>query len=303
MNHLPTLWITLSLFATTSLRAEEKINLSLDWKPGKVYQQQIEMSQVLGVPRHGEAKAKTNLQMALKSGKTGLLVSFDSLKVLLDPPAPAQNQEFDSAMPGEGNQDIAQFYGDLRKQSPKLLLDDRGKVRDVTGLDPQKIQNPILARFLGREQLANLMLQGWLTSMPATAVGKGDSWPYQMKFPTPVGALFIKGNYTLGGRSERGGKSLLEIQLTGQVQGDFSKADPNEKDEEVLKVQGMMLLMGVKVKVGTVKGSLWYDPVTKMLISSEVDTNIRLSVEKFPENGQPTEIPIQQTMTLTLTEQ
>jgi hypothetical protein len=302
MKNLPTIVLGLSLLANLSLQAEEKINLSLDWKLGKVYRQKIEMSQVMGVPRHGEAKAKTNLQMDLKSGKSGLLVSFDSLKILLDPPAPAQNQQFDSAMPLEGNQDIAQFYGDLQKQAPRLLLDARGKVRDVTGLEPQKLQNPILARFLGREQLANLMQQGWLTSLPATAVGKGDSWPYQMKFPTPVGALSIKGIYTLGGRTERGGKSLLEIILTGDVQGDFTKADPNEKDEEVLKVQGMMMLMGVKVKAGTVKGTLWYDPVAKMLTGSDVDTNIRLSVERYPENGQPTEIPIRQTMTLSLTE-
>jgi hypothetical protein len=290
------------LATTTLLHAEEKLNLSLDWKPGKIYQQQIEVSQVVGVPRHGEAKAKTNLQMALKVSKGGLQVSFDGLKILLDPPAPVKYQAFDSALPQEGNHEIAQFYDQLQRQTPKLLLDDRGRVREVTGLDHLTAQNPIVGRFLGKEQMVNLMQQGWLAALPAHPVSKGDSWPYQMKFPTPVGALSVQGTYTLGSHAERGGRNLVEIQLMGDVQGDFTKADPNEKDEEILKVQAMMMMMGVKVKVGTMKGSLWYDPTVKMLVSSEVDTNIRLSVEKYPENGQPAEIPIQQSMTLKLSE-
>jgi hypothetical protein len=302
MKSISSLALALSFLASSGLVAEEKLNLSLDWKPGKIYQQRIEMNQIVGVPRHGEANAKTTIQMGLKSAKGGLQASFNGLNVFVDPPAPAKNQAFDSTMPLEGNQDIAQFFGDLHRQSPKLILDDRGGVREIRGMDQLKSQNPIIDRFLGRDQMINLMQQGWLVSLPVGPVIKGDSWPYQMKFPTPVGALFIKGNYTLGGRVERGGRNLVEIQLNGQVQGDFNKPDPKEKDEEILKMQGMMMLMGVKVKIGIVKGTLWYDPAKKMLTGSDVDTNIRLSVDKYPENGQPTEIPIHQTMALTLTE-
>ena len=291
-----------ALLIVSPLCAQDKLNLSLDWKPGQTYDQHIEMSQVIGVPRHGEATAKTNLTMALKAAKSGLQVSFDGLKVFVDPPAPAKNQEFDSSMPQDGNQDIAQFFGDLRKQTPRLLLDDRGKVKEVTGMDQLKAQNPIVGRFLGKDQMVNLMQQGWLVSLPANAVSKGDSWPYQMKFPTPVGSLSIKGNYTLGNASTRNGLKVVEILLTGQVEGDFTKPNPKEKDEEVLKVQGMMIMMGVKVKEGTMQGSLWYQPSTHMLVNSEVETKIRLSVEKYPENGQPTEIPIHQTMKLRLAE-
>ncbi len=302
MKSILSIILTLSCLPASGYGAEEKLNLSLDWKAGRTYQQRIEMSQVIGVPRHGEANAKTTIQMGLKSAQGGLQASFNGLNVLVDPPLPAKNEAFDSTMPLEGNRDIAQFYGDLQRQSPKLILDDRGGVREVRGMDQLKSQNPIIDRFLGKDQMVSLMQQGWLVNLPAAAVGKGDSWPYQMKFPTPVGTVFIKGNYTLGDRVERGGRNVVEIQINGQVQGDFNKPDPKEKDEEVLKMQGMMMLMGVKVKIGIVKGTLWYDPAKKMLTGSEIDTNIRLSVDKYPENGQPTEIPIHQTMALTLTE-
>jgi uncharacterized protein (DUF2147 family) len=285
-----------------SLRAEDKISLSLDWKRGKTYVQKIDLTQVVGVPRHGEAQAKTHLEMGLTAAAGSLQASFDALKVDVDVPAPASDQTYDSTNPSKGNEHIGQFYTALHAQQPKLLLDERGKVREVTGLEQLTSDNPIINRLLGKEQIANLMQQGWLADLPNSSVGKGDTWPLQMKFPTPVGALIVKGNYTLGGKAERAGHSVVQIQLQGQVQGDFTKPDPKEKDKEVLRVQALMLIMGVKVKEGTVQGMLWYDPNSKMLVGSEVETNIRLSVDKYPENGKATEIPIRQKMTLSLTE-
>jgi hypothetical protein len=38
------------------------------------------------------------------------------------------------------------------------------------------------------------------------------------------------------------------------------------------------------------------------VVASEVDTSIRLSVEKYPENGKPTEIPIRQNIKLKIVE-
>lgn len=290
----------------SSLFAQEKFDISLDWKSGRQYVQNLQLQQVVGVPRHGEAKAKTSLQLGFKlDASKSLNVQFDAMKILVDLPLPAKNEEFDSAKPLEGNQDIGSFFRSMTEKEPKMLLDGRGKVREVRGLDQLTSQNALIGRFFGKDQIKSLLQQGWLVEFPKASVSKGDSWPFKMQFPSPVGQLLIKGNYTMGGRTEKAGSPLVEILVNGLVEGDFSKLSAEhakETDPELLKIQATMLLMGIKVKEGTLSGSIFYNPTSRMLHSSETETMIRLSVAKYPENGKPTEIPIQQTMALTLTE-
>lgn len=286
------------------------MNLSMDWKSGKKYSQQLEMKQVIGVPRHGEATAQTKMTMGLsvngKNATKHVGVKLDSLSINVDLPAPAGDHEFDSTKPTEGNQDIAKFYQGINADPAKLMLDSRGKVLSVKGMEKLSAENALLSRFLGKDQMKNFLQQGWLVELPKAPVARGDSWPFQLKYPTPVGMLLIKGSYTLGEKVEKAGKPLVEIFVNGLVQEDFTQPSanaPKETDPEILKMQAMMMLAGVKVKEGKMSGSLFYDPSAKLMTSSQVDTLIRLSVAKYPENGKPTEIPIQQTMSLTLTEQ
>jgi hypothetical protein len=294
---------------STSVLAQDKMSISLNWAPKQTYVQSLTMKQVVGVPRHGQATAETSLTMGLqvqqkKSGARSLGVSVDALKVFVDLPAPAANKSFDSTKPEDGNEEIATFYKDLQAQKPEMVLNARGKVTSVNGLDQLSSQNPVLSRFLGKEQMKHLMQQGWLAELPAKEVSPGDRWPFQMKFPTPVGHLLVNGNYILGDLLQRDGKSLRAIKLVGQVQGNFTQpsAEKPETDPEVLKIQAAMLLMGIKVKEGGMEGTLYYDPKLKLVTASEINTRIRLSVAKYPENGQPTEIPIDQEMRLELKE-
>ena len=75
----------------------------------------------------------------------------------------------------------------------KLLLDPRGKVLEVVGLDKLSGGNSVLGRFLGREQMKNFLQQGGLVELPKAPVARGENWPFQSVFPTPVGKLLIKG--------------------------------------------------------------------------------------------------------------
>lgn len=300
MKPLLTLWLSLTL-----LPAQDQVDLRLDWQTGKSYLQQITLDQVIGVPRHGEATAHTELQMKLtareaKGGAKSLQANFSAMKIAVDLPLPATDERFDSHQPKEGNQEIATFYQSLKAAPLKMALDARGKIKEVQGLEKLNSGNAVLNRFFGQEQIKNFLQQGGLVELPTGAVSRGDHWPYQMAFPTPVGKLLIKGQYTLAGTREYEDKPHLVIQMQGQVQGDFTTAAAQETDPEVLRIQGMMLLMGVKVKEGSTSGTLLYDSVRRLLVSSEVTTTIRLSVAKYPENGQPTEIPIQQKMSLQL---
>ena len=298
------LWCSLA-----SLSAQEKVDVRLNWQAGKSYQQQIRMEQVIGIPRHGEASAHTDLEMKLearegKKSSRNLLLTFSRMKMEVDLPLPLGNEEFDSSRPSEGSEEIGDFYKSLQQSPVKLVLDPRGKVLEVVGMDKLSGGNSMLSRFMGKEQMKNFLQQGGLVELPKAPVAFGDNWPFQSVFPTPVGKLLIKGKYTLTGTREHLGKPHYVITMHGQVQGDFSaaavSAGGKETDPDVLELQGMMILMGVTVKEGTTSGTLLYDPLKHLLVSSDVSTNIRLSVAKFPENGKPAEIPIQQKLSLQL---
>ena len=303
---------TLSLALWCSLgivHAQKKVDVRLDWQEGISYQQAIRLEQVMGIPRHGEVSAHTDLEMKLdarggKKSTRNLVLTFSRMKMEADLPLPMGDARFDSKQPSEGDQEIGDFYKSLQQSPVKLLLDPRGKVLEVVGLDKLSGGNSVLSRFLGKEQVKNFLQLGGLVELPKVPVARGDHWPFQSIFPTPVGKLLIKGKYTLAGTREHLGKSHHVIEMDGQVQGDFSAAAVSgggkETDPEILRIQGMMILMGVTVKEGTTSGTLLYDSARHLLVSSEVSTNIRLSVAKFPENGKPAEIPIQQKMSLTL---
>lgn len=299
------------LCSLASVRAEEKLDVRLDWQSGKSYQQGITLSQVIGIPRHGEATAHTDLQMRLdaRAGKNSgrsLLITFSGMKIDADLPLPLTDEAFDSKSPSEGNQEIAEFFKSLQQSPVRLVLDPRGRVEEVVGFEKLGSGNAVLDRFLGREQMKNFLQQGGLIELPKAPVARGDQWPFQSVFPTPVGKLLIKGKYTLGGTREYQGRPHHVIEMDGQVQGDFTAAGvaasgaAKETDPEVLRIQGMMILMGVKVKEGSTSGTLLYDATRHLMVSSDISTNILLSVAKYPENGKPTEIPIRQKMSLQL---
>lgn len=298
------------LVLLTDLQAGEKVNLSPVWKSGSSHVQALEMVQVIGIPRHGEAKAVSHLEFGIRVGKEtkfggpALTLTPMVVKVNVDAPLPLSNVEFTSLKPEEGNTDVAAFYKSLQESPPILDLDGDGKTREVRGLTKLNQLGSVISQFLGKEQLSLFIQQGWLLEAPGKAVEVGASWPFQLKFPTPVGRLLIEGNYTFTGRKEVDGKSCAVIGIAGEVKGDFARAASKASgDPELQAIQLMLTAMGVKVKEGRMTGTIFHDIAGQRILSSEVDTRVRLSVEKYPENGKPTEIPIYQNLKLRMSEE
>jgi hypothetical protein len=246
-----------------------------------------------------------------------LKISYDQMKIDLDMPAPMSDQEFDSQNPDKGNPGISSFYSAMKENGSVVLVDGRGCVKEVRGTEKLTSDNAVLARFLGGPQIRSLLEHGWLIALPVKPVAQGDSWAFKLHFPTPVGVLQLKGNYTRGGSQTVDGVPCQIIEMNGTIDGKINGSpaegasgakgapappgDSNE-DAEVQRVQATLTAMGMKIETASVQGKIYYDAQRCHIRKSEVETNVRIGVAKYPENGKPAEIPLTQKVSYTLDE-
>ncbi len=290
----------------TTLLSADKVDVSLKWKTGAHYTQRVSVDQVVGIPRHGQATAHTKLDLGIhvtgtKESSKILKLSYDGLKIDVDLPAPMLDKEFDSAKPNEGNEDMAAIFAKMRESNTEVVVDGRGKVTDVRGAEKIAATDSLLSRFLGREQLRSLVQQGWLMDVPAKPLGKGETWPFRMKFPTPLGDVILKGQYKLAGEEKFNGIPCVRIDMLGEVAGNLSNGAALESvDDEAKRMHVLLTAMGLKIDEGTVSGQLLFDPRLGQIRRSEVETRVKIGVAKYPENGQPAAIPLHQKIVSTI---
>jgi hypothetical protein len=302
---LPLLCLGFCLLMPTMANEGGRLNLNLNWQVGKTYDQEMEITQRLGIPLHGRLDATTTMRLTLKpeSSKAGKALALDmsSMKILVDMPLPKADEKFDSAKPTEGNEDVAEFFGKLKECNVKAKIDSRGQTTELTGMEALTTDDSLVSRFLGKKQFAYLLQQGWFFSFPKTAVKQGDSWPFKVNLPTPMGTFLLAGTYTASGLCDHDGQSCWKIAVSGTMAGELQKpTDTQSKNEETQDVLKTIAAMGLKVTYAGIKGEVIYDPQIQHLRKSEIETDIRLGVANYPENNRPAEIPLQQKVVTTL---
>ncbi len=299
------------LVTSPTLFSEELIgDFRLGWKPGAIYDQTIDVYQKVSIPLRGTAEATTTLGLELKptAAKSGrsLGMKLSTFKTLVDMPPPSGNEEWDSAAPQKGNQDIAKFHAAFQALPIRASMDARGQVTALNGLEGLKLDNPLTERFLGKETLAALLRQGWFLSLPAKSVRIGESWPYQLSFPTPLGALKMQGNYTLEGSETRTGIPCWRLLVNGSMTAAPAPSKENAKpaaSEEEQELREKIAKLGLTVKSSTMNGYLWFNPAEQLIHESEITTKVNLGLASKPgeTNTKPTaEIPIVQKLKLQL---
>jgi hypothetical protein len=285
-----------------------KLDLRVSWQAQAEYVQHMTWKQKVGIPLHGHADAETHLKLHLKpkSMKVGELVAIkvQDFKTKVDMPFPMKDAAWDSAQPAEGNQDIQAFFTQLQALPLAARTDARGQTTELQGMEKFTLENAILSRFLGKEQLSYLLKQNWFMSLPSKPVGVGDSWPYQVKFPTPMGQFGLSGHYTVQGEENLGGRRCWKIQLQGRMSAQIENPTKTGKeDTETQEALDKLAAMGLKLAHASMSGTLFYDAAAQQLRQSEIDTDLRIGVAKYPSTERPAEIPIQQKVMLTLEKQ
>jgi hypothetical protein len=308
------------LFATFSClpgpaAAEKPLigDFRMRWKPGATYEQKMVVTQKVAIPLRGTANATTELDLRLqpKSGQKAATLGMEiaRFKTLVDMPAPTANESFDSTTPDEGNADIRQFYTNLQAAKLTASLDEKGQVTGLVGLSGLTAENPLLSRFLGQDQVAALLKQGWFLSMPPKSIGIGGSWPYRLVFPTPLGKMKMEGTYTLLGSEQRGPVPCWKLEVKGGMTGEVAlqttepvKEVADNEDGKLTEeeLNAKLAKLGLSVASATTQGFIWFNPAEQLIHDSEITTDIKIGVANPPVGSKNVSIPISQKVVLEL---
>jgi hypothetical protein len=174
----------------------------------------------------------------------------------------------------------------------QMVLDDKDEVIEVenlaellkqtTGGDPE---DSLLGQFFDKEAIKNTIRQSSLLGALGKPVKVGDAWPFSYSVSKgTAGRLFINGNYTLKGQSERAGARCAELEISGEVQ---FKAPPGAA--------------AARATDGSLSGSAWFDPALGICRDLETTQELKLKRKNPKKPDEIVEIPMKQVVRQTIT--
>lgn len=167
------------------------------------------------------------------------------------------------------------------------------------------VESPVLKRFLGKEQLAILLRQGWFLSMPSKSIGIGESWPFALQLPTPMGNVKLAGVYKLTGSETRGTVPCWKLEVSGEMTekpAPMQKSSTPSTDAKEAELEDKLAAMGLSVNKANLSGVIYFNPAEQLIHDSEILTDIKIGLAKVTSTttSKPMELPISQKLTLEL---
>ncbi|MDQ3624916.1 MAG: hypothetical protein M3463_20955 [Verrucomicrobiota bacterium] len=174
----------------------------------------------------------------------GLKMSFDSAKK--DAPDPV----------GLGSE-----IGAIIGKEMSLAFDEKDQVVDSENLEE-------VARVAAANPM-EIIRQSMLQTLPEKPVKPGDSWPVNLRQQVAEGLeAAVKGTYTFRGMGERAGVPCTELLLNATFTADMAKPPTNAAAK-----------MGIKLERGTMKGTVWFDPMLAAVRESDIHQEVTLSLK------------------------
>jgi hypothetical protein len=303
MIHLTRFLLPLAALALANipLGAADTVEIKQRWPVGKKLSQVMKMDQSSSmelVPgQKMDQKMAITFEMSTgvsqhEDGKQKRLsVKYD--RVSMDGTMGPQKMAYDSAKPGEDALGIGKVMGAIVGKELKMLVNAKEEIADIENYDAFAAglggaQGLPMGQMFGKEQLLDMIKQGGLAAQPGKPVKPGDSWPvnYTVKTPT-VGAVTVKGTYTLKGPAPRDGAPCQQIALdaTLAMAADAGDASP----------------LGAKLNNGKMSGNLWFDPALGIVRGLDLNQTMEISMKNPVQPDGTITIPTTQHITQTLT--
>lgn len=258
------------------------VTMKLNWQVGKVYDEQVSMSQasriqIPGVPQPMEQTMTMDQGFSVSAlnatpdGGKELELKFVSQKI-----KSRMNTNvilaFDSSKdPSEdGNNPAAPLFRKMMGAHLKYLLDADGKVVKIEGLDEFLSQVSggnaqslaIVKSFMSEDTLKQMIARE--QGLPKKPVKVGDSWPVDLDVAAgPMGSLHMKMMYTFKGWEEHDGKKCALLDFTGTMS---SKPTTNKNG------------MSLSIDNGELSGKSWFNPEVGMIMETTMDQNMNLKI-------------------------
>jgi hypothetical protein len=293
--------IAICTFANTPLSAADAVEIKQIWPVGKKLLQVMKMDQSSSMEitpgQKMDQKMAITFEMSIgvskhEDGKQKRLnIQYD--RVAMDGAMGPQKMVYDSAKPTEDPLGLGKVMGAIVGKEMKMLVNAKEEVVDIENYEAFAAGLGAagalpMGQMFGKEQLLDTMKQAGLAAQPGKPVKPGDSWPveYTLKLP-PIGAVTVKGTYTLKGPAQRDGVPCQEIAVNATLAtgADAGAAGP----------------LGAKLNNGKMTGSLWFDPALGIIRGIDMNQTMEIGMKNPVQPDATITIPTIQHITQTLT--
>lgn len=259
----------------------QEVELRWDFRPG--HEHLYEMTQVTETNTPNGPVTQTQTQRLRHTvleryadDSARLRVTTDHVTVVAE--TPMGTQEFDSADPDAGSQELA-VLGGLVGMSFEMVMGADGRVREVSGLAEmveEMVQElsrdqpegagqmrQIMEGMFGEESVQSTMQQG-TQMLPSEPVTPGAEWDFSHTQPVGFGTVESESRFTLLDVVEEDGTAWAHIGVEGSIGG--FQPDPDNPMAEMIEISG-----------GDVEGESRFDLGRGVLTWSEVTSTIRMN--------------------------
>ena len=294
--------------ATAQLSAADTIEIKQRWPIGKKFSQAMNMVQSSTVtlgPTKMEQKVNMTMEMSTavtkhEDGKQKrLTVKYERMAMQMD--MNGQKMGFDSAKPEDDPQGIGKAVGGVVGKDLKMLANEKDEITAVENFEEFSAAaggagSSPFGQMFSKDSMLDMMKQGSLHGLPGKPVKAGDSWPfnYTVKMPQ-LGAVTIKGTYTLKGVSPHAGVPCAEIAMDGTLGIEFNDVSKSAD------AAGPLAALGMKMSGGKMSGTVWFDTALGMARDSDFTQQMEMSMKNPAQPDTTMTIPMTQQMKLSLT--
>jgi hypothetical protein len=289
----------------------EAIDLKERWIVGKKYYQTMQTVQTSTITIAGKTSEQSNsttmeVSEAVRAqgdGK-GKRTTEKIDRVAVNMSLGGQKVSFDSSKPEENNDPSGLIKGlqSFAGKELRLLVNEKDEITGIENYDEfskalgASVSGVDVSKMFSKETLIQMMDGHALHSVPGHPVKPGDSWPFSTTRDVPmVGKGAVTGNYTLKGIVDHDGVQGAEIIVDAKVSMDMSGLDSSKAAlPEAEK-------LGAKMKDGTFKGTIWFDPKLGCEREAELTAEVAITMNNLAGDGGTITIPSKQIIHTKLT--
>ena len=291
------------------LGAQEAVTLKQQFLVGKKYFQTMEMEQdtVIAIgPQKMNQRMTMTMEMSTKvtrhedGVRKRLAVRYDRMAMKMK--MNEQEMGFDSAKPEEDAAGMGKSMGAIIGKEFRVLANEKDEITEVENLDEvlgAAGAGAAMGQMFNKESLTDMLRQSTLKGLPDHPVKPGDTWPfdYAMKVP-PLGALTVKGTYTLKSVAPRAGIPTAEIAMDATLE--FGPAAEGGAEDKT-GAGAMLSAMGMKLSGGKLAGTIWFDPALGTAREVQFDQEMEISMNNPAKPEEKLSLPMKQKIKQTLT--
>lgn len=301
MTHLTRSLVPLAILtlSISRLTAADTIEIKQQWPVGKKLSRTMKMEQSSAFEIAGQKMdQKMNMTMETSTGvakhedgkQKRLAMKYD--RMALDMTMGPQKVAYDSAKPQDDPLGMGKAIGGIVGKEFKILVNEKDEISGIENYDEIAAGlgagSPI-GQMFGKDQLTEMVKQGALQGVPGKPVKVGDSWPLDVTMKLPqMGAFKTKGTYTLKSVGSHDGVPSAEIAVNATIGVDAA-------------TDGAPSPLGLKITDGKMTGTMWFDQTLGMVRSSDITTNMSISMKNPTQPDATMTIPTTQHITQTLT--